>query len=442
MDNADTIIPNGCMVVKDGLIDYLGQSSPDLASCIDAEVINMTDKVIMPGFFNSHTHIAMVPFRGIVHDQENVLYDIIWPMETSFAAEDCYHLSRLGAIEALKAGITCVCDHYFFMDAIADGISSIGIRGVVGETIMDQGGPFSTPDSLEKGILFWERWHSRNPLITPVLAPHGPDTVTQDTLRQVKAFCEEHDTYYHMHVAQTRHEVDIIRSRHQTSSIQYLNNNDLLGPRLSAAHCIYTDNEDIRVLKDGGSHVLYCPSTHGFTGDIAPVDEMLALGINVCLGTDYVAENDDHNMMEEMRLATMLQKVRYHDPSALPTESVLRMATVNGPSAFGLGSKLGSLEVGKEADLIAINLCNPRLTPHYNIKNTIVYAASEGDIDHVMVAGKFLIRDKKTVGISEAEIIREGQAACDRIVRRALVKNPRLARAINPHQLRKIKEEY
>jgi len=162
---------------------------------------------------------------------------------------------------------------------------------------------------------------------------------------------------------------------------------------------------------------------------------MVEEGINVCIGTDFVAENDDHNMFEEMRLATMLQKVVRKDPESLPTAHVIMMATRNGARAYGLDSFLGSLEKGKAADLIALDLNSPRLTPHYNIVNTIVYAASEGDVDAVMVAGNFLIKDKKFVSIDEDEIIQSGQKTCDRILRRALKKRPALAKSIDLYLL-------
>ena len=437
MDEKWTMVPDGHIVIQDGRIERITGDPLDYSAYPGAEIVNMNHKAVLPGFFNAHTHIAMVPFRGIVHDQGNVLYDIVWPIETALSDEDCYHFARLGALEALKAGNTTVADHYFFMDMIAEAITSIGIRGVVGETVMDLGGPFASTDSLEKGLSFWEKWQNRHPLITPVLAPHGPDTVSPQALRQVVDFCHANDTYYHMHVAQTRHETETIRKRHGLSSVEYLEQIDVLGERLAAAHCIYTDDHDIQRLYASGSSVLYCPSTHAFTGHVAPAHAMVNSGINVCLGTDFVAENDDHCMFEEMRLATMLQKVIRHDPQALATPAVLAMATCNGPKAYGLQQKQGSLEAGKAADLIAIDLKAPRLTPHYNLLNTIVYAAGEADVDSVMVNGRFLMRDKKLIGIDEDEIIRSGQAACDRILKKALETRPALARSIDSYILDK-----
>ncbi len=435
MDPQRTLLSDAHIIIRDGRIEKIASAPLDSSLYNNAEVVNMAGKVIIPGFFDAHTHIAMIPFRGIVHDRSKVLYDIVWPIETALTEEDCYLLARLGALEALKGGITCVADHYFHMSAIAHGITDIGIRGVVGETIMDLEGPFASENSLEKGIRFWEGWQDRNPLITPVLAPHGPDTVSEAALCQIKTFCEQRDTYYHMHLAQTQYEVDVIRKRYGTSSVAYLDKIGLLSPRLAAAHCIYTDDADIGLLQRAQSNVLYCPSTHAFTGYVAPAHAMVTAGVNVCIGTDYVAENDDHCMFEEMRLATMLQKVIRHDPQALATHEVLAMATTNGPRAYGLHERLGSLEEGKAADLVAIDLNTPRMTPHYNLLNTIVYAAGEADIDMVMVNGKFLIKDKETVGIDEDEIIRSAQAACDRILRKALEKRPALAGSIDSYIL-------
>jgi 5-methylthioadenosine/S-adenosylhomocysteine deaminase len=438
MDQNRTLLSDGHIVIRDGRIERITDEPLDYSAYNGAEIVNMSQKVILPGFFNAHTHIAMIPFRGIVHDRGNVLYDIIWPIERVLTAEDCYHFARLGALEALKSGNTTVTDHYFFMDEIAQGISSIGIRGVVGETVMDLGGPFASADSLFKGIAFWERWQKKDPMITPVLAPHGPDTVSEKVLREIQSFCHAHDTYYHMHVSQTQHEMDTIRERHGMSSVAYLNQIGMLGPRLAAAHCIYTNDDDVALLSATGSSVLYCPSTHAFTGYVAPAHAMVEAGVNVCLGTDYVAENDDHCMLEEMRLATMLQKVIRHDPQALPTPDVLAMATCNGPRAYGLGVHLGSLETGKAADLIAIDLKTPRLTPHFNLLNTIVYAAAEADIDTVMVNGQFRVRNKKVVGIDEDEIIRSAQEASDRILRKALEKRPALAGSIDSYILNSV----
>jgi 5-methylthioadenosine/S-adenosylhomocysteine deaminase len=431
MDRKRTMLSNGHIVIREGYIECVTDAPLDFSAYDGADIVNMSQKAILPGFFNAHTHIAMIPFRGIVHDRANVLYDIVWPIETSLTAEDCYHLARLGALEALQAGNTTVADHYFYMDEIAEGIASVGIRGVVGETVMDLGGPFSSADSLEKGIRFWEKWHNRNPLITPVLAPHGPDTVSENALKEIRNFCHQHNTYFHMHVAQTRHETQLIQEQHGVSSVTYLHRIGVLDARLAAAHCIYTDTADIELLQKAQSSVLYCPSTHAFTGYVAPAHEMVAAGINVCLGTDFVAENDDHSMFEEMRLATMLQKVVRHDPLALATPDVIAMATRNGAKAYGMENRFGSIEKGKAADLIVIDLNKPRLTPHYNLLNTLVYAASEADIDSVMVGGRFLIRNKATVGIDEDEIIRSAQIVCDRIIRKALDKRPALASSID-----------
>ncbi len=431
MDPEQKIIHNGSVVIKNGKIDAILQKPPDPAQYPEAETINMENKALIPGFINAHTHIAMAPFKGIVHDRPNVLYDIVWPIETSLTEENCFHLARLGALEALKAGSVGVADHYFFMDAITEGIIDVGLRGFVGETIMDLAGPFASDESLSKGISFWHRWREKNRLIQPVLAPHAPDTVSKEALLNLKDFSEQSAATLHIHLAQTQLEYDEISKKHNKSPVHYLYDIGFLGANVVAAHCIYMNEADIHMLFETNTNAIYCPSTHAFGGHVAPVARMVDQKVNVGLGTDFVAENDDHNVFEEMRLATMLQKVIHKDPTALPTRDVIKMPTINAAKAYGVDHSLGSLEVGKSADIVVIDLKTARLTPHYNITSALVYAASEADVYAVLIQGEFVIDHRKVLTVCEEEIIEKGKKACQEVLVKAIRKKPVLERYID-----------
>ncbi len=425
-DAARRQIEDGAILVRDGLIHDLGPTAELTVRYPSATPYATANQAVIPGLVNAHTHIAMVPFRGLTHDRKDILYNVVWPIETSLTGEDCYHLARLGALEALKAGTTCVADHYFFMEEIAQAVAECGIRGILGHTVMEMGGPMTGPDQLAAGFSFWERWQGRHPRVLPLLAPHAPDTVSPAWLREMKEFADLKGTYLHLHLAQTKWELQRVREMYGTTSVRHLAMTGFLDANVVAAHCIYIDAAEIDLLAKTGVTAVYCPSTHAFTGHVAPVPAMLAAGIRVGIGTDYVAENDDHNLLEEMRLATMLQKVAGGDPQALPTREVVGMAFGANPRAFGMERELGSIEVGKKADLVFVDLETPRMVPRHNIVNNLVYASSEADITAVMVDGEFVLRDRRVLTVDEGEVIRQARLTCESILQRALAKQPAL----------------
>jgi len=432
MDAANTIIRDGAVHIRDGKIVAVGTTS-EMAAGAAAEVFDARGKAVLPGLVDAHTHIAMVPFRGLIHDRRDILYNVVWPIETSLTAEDCYHLARLGALEALKAGVTCVADHYFFMDSIATAVAETGLRGFLGQTIMEMGGPLTGPEQLGAGIEFWERWQGKNDRIAPVLAPHAPDTVSPAWLKEMKAFATGHGTVLHMHLAQTKWEIQKVGEMYGKTSVRHLSDAGILGPEIVAAHCIYLGEDEIELLAATGTNVVYCPSTHAFSGRVAPVVRMLDQGVRVGIGTDYVAENDDHNLLEEMRLATMLQKVVCGDPEALPTAQVVTMAARSNPAMFGAADRLGTLAAGKAADLVVLNLDTPRMVPLTNTLNNIIYAASEADIEAVLVDGEFVIKDRTVLSVDESEIIEAARKSCTSLLRRALRKQPTLQGYLDPY---------
>lgn len=433
MDAANTIINDGAVFIRAGRIAALGRSGEMAEAFPATAVFDASGKAVIPGLFDAHTHIAMVPFRGLIHDQRDILYNVVWPVETSLTAEDCYHLARLGALEALKTGVTSVADHYFFMDSIAAAVAETGIRGFLGQTIMEMGGPLTGKDQLAAGIAFWEKWQGKNDRITPVLAPHAPDTVSPAWLRELKEYAVKQGTILHMHLAQTQWEIQKVGEMYGKTSVRLLRDEDILGPEIVAAHCIYLDDAEVGMLAAAGASAVYCPSTHAFSGRIAPVVRMLAQGVRVGIGTDYVAENDDRNLLEEMRLATMLQKVVCGDPEALPTNQVVAMATRNNPAMFGAADRLGTLAAGKAADLVVLNLNTPRMVPVTNILNNIIYAASEADVEAVLVGGEFVIRDRTVLTVDEDEVITAARRTCASLLQRALQKQPALRDYLDRH---------
>jgi len=380
------------------------------------QTLTVPGQIVMPGLINTHTHAAMVMYRGLADDLALMewLQKYIFPAEAKTVSPAFVRTgTRLAALEMIQSGTTAYADMYYFEEEVAKATKEAGLRGVLGQTIIKfPVADAKTPaESLARARTFIEQW-KKDPLIVPAVAPHSPYTLEGETLKQASALARELQVPMIIHLAETRDEVEIMRSQYQRSPASYLDSLGVLGPNVLAAHGVWVSNEDIALLKTRGVSVSHNPESNmKLASGTAPVVKYLNAGVTVGLGTDGAASNNDLDMFEAMRFAALLHKLQNNDPKATPAPVVLEMATRLGAQALGLGKQIGSLEVGKHADLITLSLDRARETPMYDPVSHIVYVAHGDDVRTVMVNGKFLMRDRKVLTLDEQSVLKDARAA-------------------------------
>ena len=407
--------PAGFVAITGNLIAAVGPA--DQAASWHAERhIDARGGLIMPGLVNAHTHAAMTCFRGLADDLPLMswLNDHIFPAEARLKAEHVHLGTLLACAEMLLSGTTCFCDMYLYEDAVAEAAHAAGMRAVVGEVLYD----FPSPNygSIENGFRYTEtlidKWRD-DPLITIAIEPHSPYLCAPDLLQKAARLATAHAIPLVIHVSETASEVRTIRERHGASPVQHLANLNVLGPNLLACHCVALDATDMDLLGAHDVKVVHNPESNmKLASGIAPVPDLLARGICVALGTDGCASNNDLDMLSEMDTAAKLHKVATLDPTVVDAEAVLRMATIDGARALGLDDRIGSLEVGKQADLIVIDTRQPHLTPFYRPASHLVYAARGGDVTTTVVAGRILVENRRLTLLDAEDIMtRMGELA-------------------------------
>lgn len=418
-DREHSVFRCGAVAISGDKIAAAGPSAEISRRCIAEHVIDGHGKLCIPGLINAHSHMAMATMRGITHDVPDVLYDIMWPIETSLREDDIYDLAMLGIVESLRAGTTCLVDHYFFMDEIARACIDAGVRGVLGHTVMSSDGPFVGDLELQEAFAFVEKWRGHT-LITPVFAPHAADTVRPEWLREISEEARRLGLGVHLHVAQSQREVDVVESRYGRTPIQHLADNGVLGPSTIAAHCIYVSDDDVGLLAESGTTAVFCPTVHAVSGKVCRAGMLLQRGVRVGLGTDCASNNDDMNMLEELRMAVAVQNAIEGRPGTLTTKQALEMATITNAGAVGMSGKLGALAPGYFADLVLLDVHSARWTPLVDVEANLVYCASERDVNTVFVAGKPVVVEGRVVTVDEDEVVSKGRAACERVFSRAM----------------------
>lgn len=371
-----------------------------------SELIEAQDKLVMPGLINTHTHAAMVLFRSLADDLalDSWLKEKIWPLEEKLTPEDVYAGTRLAICEMLRSGTTAFADMYFFMDEVARAVEESGIRAVLARGLLGTGP--EAEKKLEEAIETGKRWKGKaQGRITTMLGPHAPYTVPPEFLRQVVAASRHYQVPLHIHVAETRNELEEISKEYGKRPVAYLAEHGVFSRPVLLAHGVWLDEGEIAFLSRQKVVVAHNPSSNlKLASGIAPVAKMQQEDLPVSLGTDGAASNNRLDMFAEMRLASLLHKGANQDPTVLPAETVLKMGTINGAHALGLADHIGSLEAGKKADLIMIDLNQSHLTPCFNPVSLLVYAARGSDVSDVMVNGEWLVRDGKLTKWDEEEI--------------------------------------
>ncbi len=417
-DNGPEIISQGEIVVEDSLITYLGPRLERKEKDFE-EIIKGRDNLIMPGFINTHTHAAMSLFRGYADDMALMdwLNNKIWPAEAKLRKEDIYWGTMLAIAEMLRGGTTCFADMYFHMDEAARACLESGIRASLaqGLTGLDK---IKGMAGLKEGSSLVRNWHNKGDgRITVMLGPHAPYTCPPDYLQKVLEKAADLDVPIHIHLAETRAEVKECLSKYGKTPVELMEEIGLLDHRVLAAHCVHLTEKEIEILAEKETAIAHNPGSNLKLGSgTAPVAKLLEKGVPVGLGTDSAASNNNLDMLEEMRLAALLPKGLLENPTVVPAETALKMATINGADALFLSNEVGILKKGAKADLIMFNLNQPHFYPRHNILAHLVYSARSADINLVMVNGTVLMSDGELLTIDEERVFFEAQLRATRLV--------------------------
>jgi len=406
----------GVVAIRDHSIVATGNESDLLNRYTAEEIIDCGGKIIMPGLINAHTHVPMTLLRGLADDLrlDVWLLGYMMPVEREFVSPDFVRLgTKIACAEMIRNGITCFADMYYFEEDVAKATAEVGMRAVCSQTVLK----FPTPDatSYEESLAYAreyiQRWKG-HPLIVPSIAPHAPYTCTDEILRACAKLAIEFDVPLHIHIAETAQEVENMRRDQNMPVVPYIKKLNLLDAKVLAAHCVHIDEGEIRTFEHYNTGVAHNPSSNlKLASGIAPIKRMLEIGLNVGIGTDGPASNNDLDMFEELRLASFLAKGASGDPTALPARQTLAMATILGARAMHLGDVTGSLEVGKSADLILIDISPVHNSPrfHHDPNSTyaqVVYATKATDVTDVMVHGRWLMRNQQLLTVQEGELLK------------------------------------
>jgi 5-methylthioadenosine/S-adenosylhomocysteine deaminase len=415
----------GAVAIQGDSIIAVGPESELLARFVANEKIDCGGRLLMPGLVNAHTHVPMTLLRGLADDLrlDVWLMGYMMPVEREFVSPDFIRLgTKLACAEMIRSGITSFADMYYFEDDVAVATAEAGMRAVCSQTVMK----FSTPDaqSYEESLAycrdFIKRWKG-HPLIVPSVAPHAPYTCTPEILRATAELAVEFDIPLHTHLSETATEVENMRNEQGMPVIPYVKKMDLFNAKVLAAHCVHIDEGEIRTLKHANAGVAHNPSSNlKLASGIAPVKKMLEQGLNVGIGTDGPASNNDLDMFEELRLTAFLAKGSSGDPTALPAQTALLMATRMGAQAMHIGEVTGSLEPGKKADLILLDINplhnSPRFRRHpQGTYAQVVYASKSTDVSDVMINGRWVMRDRKLLTLDERNLLDAGREYAQRI---------------------------
>ena len=421
MDGDRLILEDGAVVLKGEVISAIGFRT-DLEKKYTADqIIDARGKLVLPGFINGHTHVPMTLFRGLRDDVtlDEWLHKYIFPAEAKNVTEEFVRWgTRLAAAEQIRGGITTFADMYYFEDAVAEETKKAGMRGVLGETFVD----FPAPDNKDEAAMlvytekFLKRWQN-DPLIHAAPAPHSIYTCSQKTLQDAAALARKYNAPILIHVAEMKKELEDSRAQNGTTPVQYLNKIGVLGSDVVAAHCIFVDDTDRKLLADKQVGCVHNPSSNMMLASgVSPVPELRAAGVAVGLGTDGPAgSNNDLDLMEEMDLAAKLQKIAKMNPLALGAKAVVEMATIEGAKALHMEKEIGSLEAGKKADVIVISLNEPNAVPMYDVYAQLAYALKGNDVETVVIGGRVVMREHQLLTVKEDEAIAKAREYQNRV---------------------------
>ena len=398
VEPAGAVLEDHCVAVRDGLIEAVLPRADAERRFSSYAKVDLGEHALIPGLVNAHTHAAMSLMRGLADDLPLMrwLEEHIWPAEAKHVSPQFVRDGTLLACaEMLRGGITCFNDMYFFPGAALEAALEAGMRVSLGMVVFEFPSAYGADpdDYLAKGLALRDQWRE-HPLVSFCLAPHAPYTVSDATFRKVAKLAAEVEVPVHIHLHETEHEIERSLAEHGVRPLERLDGLGLLGPGLIAVHAVHLTQGEIALLAKHGASVAHCPSSNlKLASGFAPVAKMAAAGINIAIGTDGAASNNRLDMFAEMRLAALLAKAVARDAEALPAHAALRAATLGGAVALGLEARIGSIVAGKSADLAAVRLSGPELSPCYDVVSQLVYAAGREHVSDVWIAGRQLLQD-------------------------------------------------
>lgn len=423
MDEQFTVIKDGAVAVRGGQIADVGKYEGIISKYVSENIVGGEGRVVIPGLINTHTHAAMVYFRGLADDLplKEWLENHIWPAESKWLSPHFISdATELACLEMVKAGITTYSDMYFFEDAAAISVKKIGMRAVLGVGILDfpSVSAKTTAEYLENAEKFIKDWKG-DELITPCVAPHAVYTCGPETLRQAKRLAEKYGLLLHIHLSETEWEVGETMVRYHKRPVEHLEAIGFLDKNVLAVHCVWLEDNEIELLAKRNIGVSHCMESNlKLASGFAPVVTMLMSGIRVTFGTDGAASNNDLNILSEMSTTAKVHKALSNNPTVLDARTALLMATRWGAEVLGLGNVTGNIEKGKAADLVIMNIEKPHLAPLYDIYSHIVYSMRASDVETVMVAGKVVVNVGKLTGGDESEILAKARRWGEKIKER------------------------
>ena len=415
VEPAGQVLDHHALLVRDGRIADLLPADEAADRYPQAQRLERQSHLLLPGLVNAHVHMPMTLFRGLADDLplQTWLEEYIWPAEQrwvgpEFVRDGC----ELAALEMIRGGTTCCQEMYFFPDVAAEAALAHGLRAMVGMILIEQATPWAstTEEYFEKGLAVHDRFKG-NELIRTSFAPHAPYTVGDEALARVRLLANELDRPVHMHVHETAFEVQSAVDATGERPLERLDRLGLVSPLLAAVHMTELDDSDIRRVAEAGASVVHCPESNlKLASGFCPVARLQAAGINVALGTDGASSNNDLDMLSEMRSAALLGKAVAGDAAAVSAETALEMATLNGARAIGMADEIGSLRIGKRADMICVDLDRPATQPVHHPVSQLVYAASREQVSDVWINGEQLLRDGAFTRARATEVTERAQA--------------------------------
>ena len=422
MDATRRVIENGAIAVAGGKILAIGTRAEIRSRYSARQTVDATGDFVTPGLINGHTHIPMTLFRGLADDLDlqEWLTKYIFPAEAKNVTEEFVRVgTRLGLAEMIRGGTTTYCDMYYFEDAIAEETAKAGVRGVLGETVIDF--PVADNKTNAEAMAYVERfvrnWKGHE-LIVAAIAPHAPYTVSEAHLKAARAFSDRTGAPIVTHISETKREVDESVTAKGTSPVNYLERIGFLNERVIAAHMVWPQAGELEILKRRGVGVVHNPQSNmKLASGVSPVPQMMSDGLLVGLGTDGAASNNDLNMWEEMDTAAKLHKVSSGDPKVLSAQQAFELATIRGAQALHLEKEIGSVEVGKRADLLIIERDSLNQIPSFNVYSDLVYATKANAVKTVVINGRIVMRNRRLLTLNEAAIKASAKVFRERIAR-------------------------
>ena len=412
VDDKNSFYPDGCIVIEEGQIVYVGPNALCPVLREDDQELDFSGKLVMPGLINTHIHTHSPLFRNLGEGAplDIWLNKIMWPAESFLTEEAIYYAALHTCIESIASGVTTFADQFYFTQTVAKAVSESGLRALLCASIFANG-KTERCQTVQTAADFVDTWKGRNALIMPGLGPHAPYSVAKEQWLEIVQVSQAQNVMIHTHVSETMKENMEFLSQYGRSPTQWLDDLGVLERPTLAAHCVHVSKDDITILKQRNVYVSYNPvSNLKLVSGIMPYADLTRAGVQVSMGTDGAQSNNTLDLLQDLKTGVLLQKEREHDAAFLPVSEAIRLVTISGAKALGLERRIGSLEPGKDADIIAINLEQPHLQPFVatsadSIYTALVYCASGKDVTDTMVAGRWLMRDRHIVELNVTSIL-------------------------------------